>query len=60
MTGIEHAYLELDLVREIAAFGGDVSAMVPAAGASPPPTAAALRRVRYNPVLPRPAPGPLP
>ena len=28
-TGIEHAYLSSSLVREIAAFGGDVSAMVP-------------------------------
>ena len=31
MTGIEHAYLSSSLVREIAAFGGDVSAMVPSA-----------------------------
>lgn len=31
MTGIEHAYLSSSLVREIAAFGGDVSGMVPAA-----------------------------
>ena len=29
MTGIEHAYLSSSLVREIAAFGGDLSAMVP-------------------------------
>ena len=29
MTGIEHAYLSSSLVREIAAFDGDVSAMVP-------------------------------
>ena len=29
MTGIDHAYLSSSLVREIAAFGGDVSAMVP-------------------------------
>ncbi len=29
MTGIEHAYLSSSLVREIATFGGDVSAMVP-------------------------------
>lgn len=28
-TGIEHAYLSSSLVREIASFGGDVSAMVP-------------------------------
>ena len=33
ITGIEHAYLSSGLVREIAAFGGDVSAMVPAAAA---------------------------
>jgi pantetheine-phosphate adenylyltransferase len=31
MTGLEHAYLSSSLVREIAAFGGDVSGMVPAA-----------------------------
>jgi pantetheine-phosphate adenylyltransferase len=31
MTAIEHAYLSSSLVREIAAFGGDVSAMVPTA-----------------------------
>jgi pantetheine-phosphate adenylyltransferase len=31
MTAIEHAYLSSSLVREIASFGGDVSAMVPAA-----------------------------
>jgi pantetheine-phosphate adenylyltransferase len=29
MTGIEYAYLSSSLVKEIAAFGGDVSAMVP-------------------------------
>jgi pantetheine-phosphate adenylyltransferase len=29
MTGVEHAYLSSSLVREIAAFGGDISAMVP-------------------------------
>ena len=29
MTGIEHAYLSSSLVREIAAFGGDISGMVP-------------------------------
>ena len=29
MTGLEHAYLSSSLVREIAAFGGDLSAMVP-------------------------------
>lgn len=31
MTALEHAYLSSSLVREIAAFGGDVSAMVPPA-----------------------------
>jgi len=31
MTSLEHAYLSSSLVKEIAAFGGDVSAMVPAA-----------------------------
>jgi pantetheine-phosphate adenylyltransferase len=31
MTGLEHAYLSSSLVREIAAFGGDVSELVPAA-----------------------------
>jgi pantetheine-phosphate adenylyltransferase len=31
MTAIEHAYLSSSLVKEIAAFGGDVSAMVPPA-----------------------------
>jgi phosphopantetheine adenylyltransferase len=29
MAGIEHSYLSSGLVREIAVFGGDVSAMVP-------------------------------
>jgi pantetheine-phosphate adenylyltransferase len=33
MTGIEHAYLSSGLVREIASFEGDVSAMVPEAAA---------------------------
>lgn len=31
MTALEHAYLSSSLVKEIAAFGGDVSQMVPAA-----------------------------
>ena len=30
MTALEHAYLSSSLVKEIAGFGGDVSAMVPA------------------------------
>lgn len=33
MTALEHAYLSSTLVREIAAFGGDVSLFVPAAAA---------------------------
>ena len=31
MTALEHAYLSSSLVREIAAFGGDLAGMVPAA-----------------------------
>jgi pantetheine-phosphate adenylyltransferase len=37
MTALEHAYLSSSLVKEIAAFGGDVSQMVPGA---------AVRRLR--------------
>ena len=33
MTALEHAYLSSSLVKEIAAFGGDVRPMVPAAAA---------------------------
>jgi pantetheine-phosphate adenylyltransferase len=33
MTSLEHAYLSSSLVKEIAAFGGDVSQMVPPAAA---------------------------
>jgi pantetheine-phosphate adenylyltransferase len=33
MTALEHAYLSSSLVKEIAAFGGDVSRFVPAAAA---------------------------
>lgn len=33
MTALEHAYLSSSLVKEIAAFGGDVSRMLPAAAA---------------------------
>ena len=33
MTALEHAYLSSSLVKEIAAFGGDVSRMVPPAAA---------------------------
>ncbi len=38
MTSLEHSYISSSLVKEIALFGGDVSAMVP------PPAAAALGR----------------
>jgi pantetheine-phosphate adenylyltransferase len=31
MTALEHAYVSSSLVKEIAAFGGDVSGMIPAA-----------------------------
>lgn len=34
MTSLEHAYLSSSLVKEIARWGGDVSAMVPAAALS--------------------------
>jgi pantetheine-phosphate adenylyltransferase len=34
MTSIEHSYVASSLVKEIAAFGGDVSAMVPPAAAT--------------------------
>lgn len=37
MTALEHGYVSSSLVKEIATFGGDVSAMLP------PPAAAALR-----------------
>jgi pantetheine-phosphate adenylyltransferase len=37
MTSLEHSYVSSSLAREIATFGGDVSALVP------PPAAAALR-----------------
>jgi pantetheine-phosphate adenylyltransferase len=40
MTAVEHGYISSSLVREIAAFGGDVSSMVP------PAAAAALGGVR--------------
>ena len=33
MTSVEHGYVSSSLVKEIATFGGDVSGMVPAAGA---------------------------
>jgi pantetheine-phosphate adenylyltransferase len=33
MTAVEHGYVSSSLVKEIASFGGDVSAMVPAAAA---------------------------
>ena len=37
MTSLEHSYVSSSLVKEIALFGGDVSAMVP------PPAAARSR-----------------
>jgi pantetheine-phosphate adenylyltransferase len=37
MTSLEHSYVSSSLVKEIATFGGDVSAMLPA------PAVAALR-----------------
>jgi pantetheine-phosphate adenylyltransferase len=33
MTAVEHGYVSSSLVKEIAAFGGDVSSMIPAAAA---------------------------
>jgi pantetheine-phosphate adenylyltransferase len=38
MTAVEHGYVSSSLVKEIAAFGGDVSSMIPA------PAVAALAR----------------
>ena len=38
MTSLEHGYVSSSLVKEIALFGGDVSAMVPAAAAAALPT----------------------
>ena len=35
MTSVENGYVSSSLVKEIASFGGDVSAMVPAAAAGP-------------------------
>jgi pantetheine-phosphate adenylyltransferase len=40
MTAVEHGYVSSSLVKEIAAFGGDVSGMIPAAAV------AALRRAQ--------------
>ena len=42
MTSLEHGYVSSSLVKEIAAFGGDVSTMIPAAAA------AALRAERQG------------
>jgi pantetheine-phosphate adenylyltransferase len=41
MTSVEHAYVSSSLVREICAFGGDVSTMIPAAALDPLRTALA-------------------
>ena len=42
MTSVEHGYVSSSLVKEIAAFGGDVSTMIPAAAGDA--LASALRR----------------
>ena len=34
MTSLEHSYISSSLVKEIALFGGDVSAMLPPAAAA--------------------------
>jgi pantetheine-phosphate adenylyltransferase len=44
MTAIEHAYVSSSLVREICAFGGDVSTMIPAAALGPLRAGLARRR----------------
>ena len=44
MTALEHGYVSSSLVKEIATFDGDVSAMIPHAALGP--LAAALRRPR--------------
>ena len=41
MTSVEHAYVSSSLVREICAFGGDVSTMIPVAALGPLRTALA-------------------
>jgi pantetheine-phosphate adenylyltransferase len=46
MTSLEHSYVSSSLVKEIAMFGGDVSAMVP------PPALEALRRGGEAPRVP--------
>jgi pantetheine-phosphate adenylyltransferase len=43
MTAVEHGYVSSSLVREIAAFGGDVSGMVPAAAIDALRRSAAVR-----------------
>jgi pantetheine-phosphate adenylyltransferase len=43
MTAVEHGYVSSSLVKEIAAFGGDVSGMVPAAAVEALRAAAAVR-----------------
>ena len=43
MTAVEHGYVSSSLVKEIAAFGGDVSEMIPAAAAGRLHTALARR-----------------
>ena len=43
MTAVEHGYVSSSLVKEIAAFGGDVTGMVPAAAVDALRTATAVR-----------------
>ena len=48
MTALEHSYLSSSLVKEIAAFGGDVSRMVPGCGAQAGPLARGRRAARQR------------
>ncbi len=43
MTALEHGYVSSSLVKEIATFEGDVSAMIPTAAVGPLKTALATR-----------------
>ena len=45
MTAVEYGYVSSSLVKEIASFGGDVSAMIPAAALGPVMRALAARRL---------------
>ena len=46
MTALEHGYVSSSLVKEIATFDGDVSAMIPAAAVEPLARALAERAAR--------------